>query len=207
MRRANHIPLVLTAILMAVGTQFTTAQYSDIDLAKLPAHIKLKNAQTGVNTQEYVDAVSNADFDRYRYRDKIRILKFESGVEFQLLPLNGNSSAETETEYKATLKLLPTGKIVQLVPNQPGKDSPSNKLKPTGAVTEVPGEYERQRSNPHVSYSTAPAKMTPKSTESDRLKQLEEMRKKAEANGVSVDKYNKAIEVLRKKLEELKKRE
>ncbi len=198
--------LILTAIMMAMSVQIAISQNSNVDLTKLPAHIVLKNSFVGVNTQAYIDAMIGADFDRYRYFDKIRILKFESGIEFQLLPINGNANAETESNYKATLKLLPSGKIVQLVPYEPNsKDSPSGVLKPSNVIEEEPGA--KKSGNPQVNYSTAPAEIPAKSTGNDRLKQLEEMRKNATDNGISVDKYDKAIEVLRKQIEEQKKRE
>lgn len=203
MRRAKHITLILTAAMIVASTQLVISQNSTVDITKLPAHIVLKNSFVGVNTQEYVDAITKADFDRYRYQDKIRILKFESGIEFQLLPVNGNANAETESNYKATLKLLPSGKIVQLVPYEPNsKDSPSGVLKPSNVIEEEPGA--KKSGNPQVNYSTAPAEMPAKSTGNDRLKQLVEMRKKASETGAPLDKYDKAIEALRKKLAEQK---
>ena len=192
--------------MMAMSVQIAISQNSNVDLTKLPAHIVLKNSFVGVNTQAYIDAMIGADFDRYRYFDKIRILKFESGIEFQLLPINGNANAETESDYKATLKLLPSGKIVQLVPyERNNKNSPSGKIQPNTAIKEVPGTNGRNKSGTaQASYSHAPAEIPPKSTGQDRLKQLLEMRKNASETGAPLDKYDKAIKALRKKLAEEK---
>ena len=79
-------------------------------------------------------------------------------------------------------------------------------MKPSSAGKEAKScTNDRQSSGkPHVSVSQAPAKMPPKSTGVERLKQLEEMRKIALADGMIVEKYDKAIEALKLKLEQEK---
>ena len=84
MNRAKYIFTIISVLLFIVSSQFAHAQNTNVNLTKLPAHIKLVRSWKGLNTQSYVDAVSKADFERYRYQDKIRILRFESGVEFKL---------------------------------------------------------------------------------------------------------------------------
>ena len=199
--------MTISAVLM--NAHYSFAQNSNIDASKLPAHIKLKNSFIGVNTQDYIDAVSKADFDRYRYQDKIRILKFESGVEFQLMPLNGNSNARPEMNYQATLKLLPSGKIVQLVPYDSGTKKAVSERDNTLESVNKPRTSQDPRQGadkPQVEVSQAPVKPV-KKTEMTRLKQMEEIRNNAIKNGYSTEKYDKAIEALRKQLEQQKKGE
>lgn len=204
MKYINFIFLIISSLLIQAGSQLVVAQNSNIDIAKLQSHIKLKNSFVGEDAQRYIDAVSRADFEQYRHPSEIRLIKFVNGVEFMLIPLDGNIDASINTTYNSSFKLSDSGHIAQLVLYAPSlKTSKTGNASPSSSGSEIQTFLnEVQSDKKTISVSEAPKKTPVKINTNERIIQLENMRQKAIDSGSPVNKYDKAIEELRKKLKE-----
>ncbi len=119
------LSLFILSFLFISNSAFSQVENSDA-IVEVTNSFRIINQGKVNNIQLYVDALNNANLDKYRMFDKRRILQFDTGVKIELYSVNelkekGTKYDESKikdgdysTVHHATFKLNESGHILEL---------------------------------------------------------------------------------------------